>query len=104
MTASFVKLHSLIHPRATTEFVYRYSSPNEAYVIISFILLASPSSASGPTEEARSKEVEGLQAALKAEGMESIDLSDDEFAKSHLRHMVGGKADVEHERLFRFGE
>lgn len=99
---SFVKLHSLIHPRATTEFVYRYSSPNEAYVIISFILLASPSSASGPTEEARSKEVEGLQAALKAEGMESIDLSDDEFAKSHLRHMVGGKADVEHERLFRF--
>jgi threonine dehydratase len=101
---SFVKLHSLIHPRATTEFVYRYTSSKEAFVLISFLLLSSPSSASGPSEEARAKEVGVLQAALADEGMEAVDLSDNEFAKSHMRHMIGGKADVQDERIFRFGE
>ncbi|KAJ9104307.1 hypothetical protein QFC20_004589 [Naganishia adeliensis] len=99
---SFVKLHSIIHPRATTEFVYRYSSPKEAYIITSFLLNSSPSSASGPTPEARAEELAGLQTKMAEAGMESVDLSDDEFAKSHVRHMVGGKKFVEHERIFRF--
>lgn len=45
-----------------------------------------------------------IQKAMAEAGMESVDLSDDEFAKSHVRHMVGGKMAVEHERIFRFGE
>jgi threonine dehydratase len=36
--------------------------------------------------------------------MTAVDLSDDEFAKSHIRHMVGGKSRVPYERVFRFGE
>jgi len=43
-------------------------------------------------------------AALAMEGMTAVDLSDDEFAKSHVRHMVGGKSRVPHERVFRFGK
>lgn len=99
---SFIKLHSIINPRATTEFAYRYSSPKEAYIITSFLLLSSPSSASGPTPEARAEEVSSLQTQMAEAGMESVDLSDDEFAKSHVRHMVGGKKVVQHERVFRF--
>jgi hypothetical protein len=104
LAESFIKLHSIIHPRATTEFVYRYSSPREAYIITSFLLNSSPSSASGPSPEARAEEMATIQKAMAEAGMESVDLSDDEFAKSHVRHMVGGKMAVEHERVFRFGE
>ncbi|WVQ91476.1 threonine ammonia-lyase, biosynthetic [Cryptococcus gattii] len=35
-------------------------------------------------------------------GIEAVDLSEDEFAKSHVRHLVGGRSAVEHERIFRF--
>lgn len=37
-------------------------------------------------------------------GLEAIDLSEDEFAKSHVRHLVGGRAEVKDERVLRFGE
>lgn len=101
---AFVKLHSLIHPRATTEFIYRYSSNNEAYVIISFILSCAASAAAAPTRAAREKEVNELLEKMAEAGMQGLDLSDDEFAKSHVRHMIGGKVDLPEERLYRFGE
>ena len=42
-------------------------------------------------------------AALEAAGYAVVDLSDDELAKLHVRHMVGGRnPDVHDERLFRF--
>lgn len=34
--------------------------------------------------------------------MSAIDLSDNELAKSHARYLVGGKANVCDERVFRF--
>ena len=44
-----------------------------------------------------------LAAKLKAGGYETVDLTDNEMAKLHVRHMVGGHApDVRHERLCRF--
>jgi threonine dehydratase len=100
---SFIKLHSIIHPRATTEFSYRYSSDHEAHIITSFLLNSSPSSAS-ISPEARAKEVGEIVTALEKEGMTAVDLSDDEFAKSHVRHMVGGRRQVPYERVFRFGK
>ena len=36
--------------------------------------------------------------------MRGQDISDDEFAKSHARYLVGGKYNVPHERIFRFGQ
>lgn len=34
--------------------------------------------------------------------MQALDISDNELAKSHCRYLVGGRADVPDERLFRF--
>ncbi|WRT63734.1 threonine ammonia-lyase, biosynthetic [Kwoniella shivajii] len=99
---SFLKFHSLLGERAVTEFTYRYSSQETGYIICSFILSCASSSASGPTHEARQKEINELFEMLKKEGIEATDLSEDEFSKSHVRHLVGGRSDVEDERLFRF--
>ena len=44
-----------------------------------------------------------LAAMLNASGYETADLTDNEMAKLHVRHMVGGHApEVRHERLCRF--
>ena len=90
---SFISLHSVIHPRAVTEFTYRYNSPTVAHVFLSFIL----------DTGVRSKEVASVLSELKAQDMKGFDISDDEFAKSHARYMIGGAKDVPHERVFRFG-
>ena len=34
----FRKLYDQIHPRNVTEFVYRYSGPEEAYIFLAFEL------------------------------------------------------------------
>ncbi|WWC99320.1 threonine ammonia-lyase, biosynthetic [Kwoniella sp. B9012] len=99
---SFLKFHSLLGDRAVTEFTYRYSSPSTGYIICSFILSCASSSATGPTPEARQKEINELFEKFKQEGIEATDLSEDEFSKSHVRHLVGGRSGVEDERLFRF--
>ena len=40
---------------------------------------------------------------FEAQGFETIDLTDDELAKMHLRHMVGGRSSLsENELLYRF--
>ena len=44
-----------------------------------------------------------MLARLAEEDMQGVDISDDELAKAHGRYLVGGRADVEHERVFRFG-
>jgi threonine dehydratase len=43
-----------------------------------------------------------IEAINQEEGMQAQDLSKNELAKSHLRHLAGGRAEnVPHERLFR---
>jgi len=101
--SSFIKFHSLLDGRAITEFSYRHSSTTTGFIICSFLLRSSPSSASGPSPEARTAELREVFRSLKEAGIEAVDLSEDEFAKSHVRHLVGGRSLVEHERIFRFG-
>ena len=91
---SFVALHDMIHPRATTEFVYRYHDPERAQIFLSFQLETT----------SRAKEVSDLILALEKLDMKAVDISDDEMAKSHARYMIGGCKQVPNERLFRFGE
>jgi threonine dehydratase len=97
---SFFALHSVIHPRAITEFIYRYNRTTDdtgrghmAHVFLSFKLESTN----------RSKEVSDLLSTLEREGMKGFDISDDEMAKSHTRYMIGGCTVVPNERLFRFG-
>jgi len=68
-----------------------------AQIYLSFTLNAT-------TPTSRASEVEDTLARLKDGGMQGRDISDDEFAKSHARYLIGGKHEVPHERIFRFGE
>jgi len=76
-----------------TEFIYRYNAADRAHVFLSFILHTND----------RAQEVADVLERLAKEDMQGVDISDDELAKAHGRYLVGGRADVEHERVFRFG-
>ncbi|CAG8434339.1 1358_t:CDS:2 [Diversispora eburnea] len=87
---SFYKLYNHIHPRPITEFSYRYSDSEKAWIYMSFKV------------ENREKEVPQIIKNLEADGMNGQDISDNEMAKSHARYLVGGRSKVENERLYRF--
>jgi len=89
---SFIALHSVIHPRAVTEFIYRYTSSDRAHVLLSFKLSSTN----------REQEVGDVLSALEMQEMQGYDISDDETAKSHVRYMIGGCMKVPNERIFRF--
>ena len=87
---AFREFCATIGKRVVTEFNYRLSGRNEAQI---FVGLATAS---------RQGAVE-LTSLLRSKGYATIDLTDDEMAKLHIRYMVGGRSpDVEHERLYRF--
>lgn len=87
---SFRRLASLIGARAITEFNYRYADRVEAHVFV------------GLSVRGRG-EAEAIRMELEAAGLKARDLTDDELAKTHLRHLVGGRPPREvEERLFRF--
>ncbi|PCH36076.1 threonine dehydratase I [Wolfiporia cocos MD-104 SS10] len=89
---AFILLHNIIHPRATTEFIYRYSNPERAQIFLSFRI----------ETKSRTKEVADVLAELERQNMHGFDISDDEMAKTHARYMIGGCQNVPNERLFRF--
>ena len=91
---SFRSLYNLIAPRNVTEFSYRYRSDSHATVIMSFQPLPSPPG--DPSDFAV------VMDRLRVEGYEANDLSDNDLAKDHAKHMVGGRAENIDERLFRF--
>jgi threonine dehydratase len=92
---SFIALHSTIYPRAVSEFIYRYTvAGDRAHVLLSFMT----------SSESRDKEVADVLAALEKQDMKASDISDNEFAKSHARYMIGGSPVVPNERIFRFGK
>lgn len=77
--------------RGITEFNYRYSDTRKAHVFVGIQL-------SGGIDERQE-----LVTSLRKLGYTIEDLSDNEMAKLHVRHMVGGSsAGVANERLFRF--
>ncbi|WP_420798825.1 threonine ammonia-lyase, biosynthetic [Geothrix limicola] len=87
---SFKAFCELIGHRAITEFNYRLADPERAHIFVGL-------------QMADRSEVEPLLARLRAEGLEAQDLSDNEMAKLHVRHLVGGRAPgATHERVFRF--
>jgi threonine dehydratase len=87
---SFRRFCALIGPRAVTEFNYRISDADVAHV---FVGIATVDRA----ESAR------LARHFAAHGFATLDLTGDELAKEHVRHMVGGRSALaEDERLYRF--
>jgi len=87
---SFRTFCSLIGRRGITEFNYRYSSPERAHVYVGL-------------QVNDAAELAGLIEKLQARGYGAIDMTDNEMAKLHVRHLVGGHApEARNERVFRF--
>jgi threonine dehydratase len=87
---SFRTFCALLGKRSITEFNYRYADPQVAHLFVGL-------------EVADRRETERLLAALKEARIDASDLSDNEMAKLHVRHLVGGHAPAaEHEILYRF--
>ncbi|XZG70648.1 threonine ammonia-lyase, biosynthetic [Chitinibacteraceae bacterium HSL-7] len=81
---------SLIGARSVTEFNYRYGDDSVAHVFV------------GLSIQSR-HEVVDLIEKLAEHQLAAIDLTDNELAKIHIRHLVGGHApQARHERLVRF--
>ncbi len=77
-------------PRNVTEFNYRISDAARAHVFV------------GLTTHGRGESATIAQ-TFQQHGFESLDLTQDELAKEHLRHLVGGpSALAQEERLLRF--
>ena len=88
---SFKTFCSLVGARNITEFNYRYADPKAAHVFV------------GVQVRDRA-ETDALVAALRKHGLDALDFTDNELAKLHVRHLVGGHAParVDHELLYRF--
>ncbi len=87
---SFRAFCRLIGKRNVTEFNYRYADPKEAQVFVG-------------VEVADHAEKDKLLASLKRRRISTLDLTDNEMAKLHVRHLVGGRAPgVKNELLYRF--
>jgi len=87
---SFRRLCDLLGQRSITEFNYRISDASVAHVFV------------GLSTQSRN-EAATIARTLEQQGFATSDLSDDELAKEHLRHLVGGRSPLaESERLFRF--
>ena len=71
----------VINGFSITEFNYRKQSETRAQIFVG-VLLELPSDKTG------------FERKLKNTGYKHVDLTEDEIAKSHLRHMVGGKPPV----------
>ena len=87
---SFKKFCALLGERSITEFNYRYSDPDEAHVFVG-------------VQVHHRGESHKLVDSLRRHGLPTLDLTDDEMAKLHIRYMVGGHApDVDNEVIYRF--
>ena len=77
-------------PRNVTEFIYRISDADRAHVFVGLTTLG----------RGESTQIAGT---FEQHGFRALDLTHDELAKEHLRHLVGGhSALAQDERLMRF--
>jgi threonine dehydratase len=87
---SFRAFCAALGKRAITEFNYRYADPKVAHLFVGI-------------EVANRHETEHLLAELRRRKIAAYDLSANEMAKLHVRHLVGGHAPAaENEILYRF--
>lgn len=87
---SFLRLCEALGDRAVTEFNYRISNDKEAHVFVGLGINAE-------------SEIDLLEGHFRGLGFPTLNLTNNEMAKTHLRYMVGGRSDLaHHELLYRF--
>ena len=80
----------MLGTKSITEFNYRYADPTEAHVFVAV-------SVRDRAEAAK------LIRSLENSGLHTVDLTDNEMAKLHVRHLVGGRArEIKNELIYRF--
>jgi threonine dehydratase len=86
----FIELIGSSGTRQVTEFNYRIADERTAQVFVGLTI-------------ARRDEAGKIARLFQRQGFATVDLTDDELAKEHVRHMVGGRSELARdERLFRF--
>ncbi len=87
---SFKRFCELIGPRSVTEFNYRISDSQQAHIFVGL-------TTRGHGESHR------IAAHFQKHGFAALDLTQDELAKEHVRHLVGGRSELaQDELLYRF--
>ena len=87
---SFKTFCRLLSGRSITEFNYRYSDPKFAHIFVGIAM-------------SNAQQATALVEMLQAHDLPALDLTDNEVAKLHLRHLVGGHApQAKNEVLYRF--
>ena len=87
---AFKAFCEVVGPRSVTEFNYRMSDADAAHVFVGLSIN-------------RRDEAARIAQQFEQQGFQTVNLSDDELAKEHARHLVGGRAPMARdERLLRF--
>ena len=87
---SFRRFCEAIGPRNVTEFNYRIADPQVAHLFVGIQI---------PDRS----EAHAIAGDLAKAGFSAVDLTDDELAKVHLRHLVGGRSPLARgELIYRF--
>jgi len=87
---SLRKFCDCLGKRQLTEFNYRIADEKIAHIFVG-------------VQIANRADAANIVATFEANGLETLDLTDDELTKMHLRHMVGGRSPLAHnELLYRF--
>lgn len=88
---AFKQFCECVGAKAITEFNYRYASESEAHIFV------------GVKLKGGQQEFAALQGDLESKGYDCVNLSDNELAKLHVRHMVGGRPPtILNEQVFSF--
>jgi threonine dehydratase len=87
---SFRRFCELIGPRNVTEFNYRIADAKVAHLFVG-------------VQISSADEAKKLVAHFNKQGFDTLDLTDDEMAKLHVRHLVGGRSPLaSEESIYRF--
>lgn len=87
---SFRKFCAIIGKHGITEFNYRFADAENAHIFVG-------------VQIGDAREEKKLIASLRKKGYKTLDMTDNEMAKLHIRHLVGGRAPAaEHELIYRF--
>ncbi|MDO5102818.1 MAG: threonine ammonia-lyase, biosynthetic [Lautropia sp.] len=87
---SFLHFCRQIGARNVTEFNYRIADSQQAHIYVG-------------VEVSRRADIDEMAQRFRDAGFPTMDLTDDELAKTHLRHLVGGRSALaQNEVLYRF--
>src|SRR6185295_12929690 len=87
---SFRRFCELLGPRSVTEFNYRIADAKQAHLFVGVAV--------GGRDEAKK-----LVESFNKQGFNTVDLTENEMAKLHVRHLVGGRSTLaKDELIYRF--